>query len=768
MEYTNYTEINWNEFLNVNESLLGIEKFVQNLLENVTSEELIRNILHYKSQLILNEVILKVVLTTDNLKNRISVHTLLKILSSDVELYNTISQKKAFWKNIYLFFHPYVIFPSKEKFSQEEPSLMQKLSIRKEYHIYKRDEDIKYPISSMMTEQSKTYSIGTLNIDYEIKKIAIIDNAIFVLNDRKQIIEYFIPSQMKEKTKKDDSLEDEQDFKEKSEIQRKINLDNSKLIHQNSRVIFENVKEMLNFETQDTSSGEIIDLEEDDEEEETYEDESTDICIAVLTYSGELFFHRMISNISFTLKFDVEVMKSRFDIDITKILNIQNCEESRYAIAIEFEDHSIYMIDVINLFKTIVEKPFIVTEDGEFSDDENSPSFKERYSDILDNNAFISTSITETIPISFFWIDDEDEEELEGDIGFKPISKIVERKEFEEEKDLSFEQKTHRKSLRLFTSYCKNYTSTITFFFDRPEKESVLNVSIHNKELREYHPNFDFDSRDDYLESFQIDSVVLSHVQHLSIHVSSNVSIGQESLILSPASYLQIKCDNEFYWLNVEQCKMFNLNAIPSLPINVNIPFDDQINLQEDEEVNDQDEIIEEQVIENLEILEHSAQNVLRFNSHILREESTNVSNPDHLMIDNIRRSELVQLKLPDNLKFKDIFYLRNSPLYALTTDKKFLINNDRVNTPMIMNSDGGMGDIDIIFRNVSRIIFYNNYIAKTHFIFRVCENEFIPVPHQHYLMYKDEGRIERQLHSDNNIIFNLRDSPYNYKVSQE
>jgi len=51
--------------------------------------------------------------------------------------------------------------------------------------------------------------------------------------------------------------------------------------------------------------------------------------------------------------------------------------------------------------------------------------------------------------------------------------------------------------------------------------------------------------------------------------------------------------------------------------------------------------------------------------------------------------------------------------------------------------------------------------------VFRMIENEFIFVPKEHYIVYKYGGKIEREMKSDEDIIFNLYNSPYNFRVSE-
>ena len=718
-------EFNWQVFLNENETLLGIETFVNNLLQTVSAEELIRNTFQFKPHLILNEILLKVVLTTQHKQNRITVYLLLQIVSKNVTLYDELSNKVHFWKTIYHFFYPYSnLLNNKKDMNEIELSklIMQKLSVMHQFHV-RCEQDTNYVNLFSLTgnmisnENKRSFSVGTLLIDHDIKRICISENAILILNENKEVIEYFLS----------DETED-------------INI-----IHQNSKIIHSNVKEMLNFET----------VEVGKDQYGTHE--SQDNCVAILTYSGELFFHKVIYNISYTVKFNSEFMKNNYGFDNFKVLNIQCCNDTSAEIAFELENHSIYVMNVRILFSLI---------------EENVNVLSEEYGKYFDQEAVSSTSLSGYIPNKYFYAENTD--------GYTLIT-MTNEKEFDEEKGLSFEQKIHRKSPRIFTVYSKDPHKTFAFYFDNvfkcdvtsshlktssfssgkifpEEKDDVSkeisreekdkNVSPENKDKTLYVSinKQSIDDNNNYIQithlyeipemNFKLQS---RKIQQLSV-ISLNGRIIGENLNMLYESYLQIKCDDVFYWMNIEKCKSFAMTILNGVmaPAELNV----------DGPIYQQREIIS-----------------------------------DEKFINDIKQSELIELKLPDKLNFKEIFYSSKvSSLFALTSDGRLLINPGRISTPMVMNLDGGYGDIDIICHNISKIICHNHNLNRDDMILRIKGNEYVFVPEEYYMLYNEENRIEREIRSGediispegnnvtptwNSIIFNLYNSPYNFRVDR-
>jgi len=605
-------EINWQQFLNEKEQFFGIETFTLDFLQNVSAEELIRNILLFKPQLILNEVLLRSILTTPCKKNRMKVYLLLKLISKNFILYDQLANKSQFWKSIYHFFYPYsVLFRDNNLSKEDEISqgklIMQKLSVMHEFHVQKelneQGEEVlnlnRIAYSMVSREDKKHFSIGALTIDHEIKRICISKGAIFILNEYKQVIEYYpgIPP-----------------------IGTYMN-DINNIIHQNSKIIFTNVKEMINIET----------------EEETQHIPISDNCIVVLTYSGELFFHKIIRyRVSYTVKFDLDFMKQKLKLDNFKVLNIQCCDNLPEYIAFELEDHSIYYMNVRFLFLLISNLV--------------SP-LNEEYAKYFNQPTVSTTSLSGYIPLAYFAV------ELEN--GYSIIFQTVNGREFIEEKDLSFTQKISRKSPRLFTMYMKNLDEIYTFYFDKEgdTMNKTLYVSIYRYEFdKDFKPIQIVNTYEIPEMNFKLPS---SNIQQITF-LCPNATYGEHGMKFLFDNQLQIKCDNKFYWLNIIRNKIFEVETNPPFP-QEDTP-DNPLNIN----VND---FVSEQPDESTNVL------------------FLTIEQKNQQIINEIKQVDLIELQLPDKLVFKEIFYsFYNDKLYSLTTDGKLLINNYKVASPMVMN----------------------------------------------------------------------------------
>jgi len=694
------------------------------------------------------------------------VSTLLKILSKYPELYDELMKKETFWKSIYLTFYPYA---NVQDLSHQ--SLMQKLCIMPQFYIYhgngKSEGSDEYEDNEYESEDEKIdpsfyhmidrtnrrqYTIGKLLMNTDIKRICINSTSILVLNENKEVVEYYVPSGQQ--------------------------LDNH-TIHQNRKILFTNVKEMLNFET----------MEMKDDENEVH-----DHCVMILTYSGELFFHLNYLNLSYSARFDVEYLKDNYGININRVLNIQHCDNTSLEMAFELEDHRIYTMDVSFLHSVLIEadinEQIIVQEarrqveaveagiepeikriermigaDGlplmriglkkleEKMLENRSKILSVKYAKEIDSNAISSTLITELIPETYF---------TQGiNNGKNTIVQLVDEVTFEEEKDLTFDQKIRRKSPRIFAVYQRLSQMSIVFHFDKHFEENVLKLSSKNLYLDED----DDEEESKKINLYSFDSISMFNVQQLSVIISFSTLFGVD-MPYTPEVRLQIKANDEFYWLIIEKSTNINFNGF--IPV-VNQPIINQEHLNEDqftptEQVENQPIIDEdqftptEQADDQPSHIESSFITSTAWNAPLLR------------IIDEIKTPSLTKLTLPENLRYKEIFNtIEGEVVYALTSNGKFLINFYGIAMPMIMNADRGYGDINIEFSNVSRIINYKNHLNRHDCILRVNENEYIFVPESHYRKYKSEGRIEREMISNNSdILFNLIDSPYNYRVCKE
>jgi len=780
--------INWETFLHQNEALLGIETFLDNFLKGVNAEELVRNIVLYYPQMILNDNLLKVVTTTQHTHYRLPVYTLLKIISTNCKLYDAVSQKNTLWRSIYFTLHPNEN-QSSLAVDENYDMYMQKLCVVNEYQILDEGNDKELTIPGVgiyhmlnFSEKMK-YSMAKLLINDDIKKICIARRAIYVLNEFCQVVEYYLPYVVQVYITdilqgvdhngnpiEDVEQEEEQEDNEDNEIKGGAT---EAIIKQNSKVIYTNVKEMLNFATQEV-----------DEEG----NESEDVCIAVLTYDGELFLHRVIHNISYSLKFHHEFMMSRFGVNMNRILNIQCCDYSRYAIAIEFEDHSIYVTDILDLFAFVVEKSdtdlIFVTPENHISDDNRTKSFEERYANLINKKAMSTISVVEIIPDRYYIKEpnfvitaenvivnndvivnhnDDNEEENNNDDNeedhpeyvpkFNLFPKVANSKEFPVEANLSFEQKMRMRSSRIFTVNCNSYSITSVYYFDNSSQSpSTLNVNVYNQWINKEQ------NIEEQLIVYEMEHISLFDVKQLNCFTPKKYDVNEPIvMIVTPMSYLQIKCTDVYYWLEIQKEVKINLRNLEKSYIlneDVNETHEDTT-LQHIEE--------EETYVTNVHInktndntsLQHDEETTFVTNNNTSlqhdEEETTFVTKPGFGFIDHIRKSNLIQFNIKDNIQIKDLICSsEGSSLYTLATNGYFLINSL------------------IAFENATKVIGYNNNICKNDLIIKFNKNPYVYVPYTHYNYFKKQNRIERELHATDHVIFYLSHSPYAYYAMKE
>lgn len=472
------SQIDWPSFLVINEQLLGIEDFLHNLLKTISYQELTLNIMKYKPNLFLNENVLYGLLVTAPSNNRLKVYELMKLISKNYELFKKLLLLNV-WKKIYekRITHSKSLQSKDEFFSDEFENLFErnmkiicKLCVFNEYYLLRTNirylSEINDTFLSTLLDKTAQQLInnelqvigpkyaGRLLIDDDIRRLCISKHAFFTLNNENIITEYFLDKDYEEIDYRDEkfsSLSEEEILK--LSMQQK---------HLSDSQIFHNVKEMLNIDC----IYDYFNIQFNVQERETLN------ATAILTYNGELFFHAMLNNISYTLKFDMKYMKKTFNFD--KVLNIQINEiyvSIKEFIIIETEDHSLFSMNVRILFNQMFDEYFSRIKQCIELIDAHPEEDNHHEIQILNEmnlELFISKDITKPHKITQIVIEDyfSREDNFFEENSYQPFMQVVSSKKFLKEDEITFNQKIHIKSSRTFTMLNTFDGKQIIFYYD--------------------------------------------------------------------------------------------------------------------------------------------------------------------------------------------------------------------------------------------------------------------------------------------------------------
>jgi len=704
------SDIKWELFLNINEQLLGICDFTQKLLLTVSYQELVLNILKYKPELILNQNILRCLLITSLPHNRITVFELIKLVAKFPEIYTKLFSLKNFWRELY---SKRISSPDFEKRNKElsdfeiNTDIIYKLCMEYEYNIlcmsplYGNFEGDKISgtnisiLAGQMIANDPSYVptytlknreincnkyVGKILIDDDIKRLCISNYAIFTLNNEDSVIEYFLNSNYERNYAKLDISNEE-----------KIRL-NMTPKHLSERILFSDVKEMININN-------LYDLIAPNITKRIPNN-----LIVVLTYNGELFFHSMIDNISYTLKFDTDYMQTKFGFG--KVINIQTCDvyvKEKVFIIVETEDHSLFIMNVQFLFRHIMDyyisqiKECIVKQLCEIHFTENVVLKDEKLNSMginltvsMDQNK--SHKVTQIIPENYFFFSYNDQY---LDHCYKPFQRVTSPKEFFHERGMSFEQKIRSISPRVFTLFSIYSGNNIIFYHDN-EKENGSMYMVFIKQEMNINETFNYIKDEINLSEF-VPFFSSRIIQQMDIYKrKDNLKFSNNGMYSKIC--LQIKSDDKYYLLELlpEQ----HTRAVYLRPIT------------------------KEQIIEHIKI------------------------------------SKLIELKFlsEGESEVKDVILEGYSRGKYIIDSKKRLLSNHK---------DVGKNKLDEIEKNVVQLINYGSLQYKDkELVVKINRTNYIYVPYSEYLLYENSNCIVEKLILDNgDVLFRRQNCVYNFKA---
>jgi len=734
------SSIDWEKFLSENETLLGIKDFLINLLVNISYKEFTLNVMQYKPELLTNPDILYTLLVTVDFNNRLPVHELLKITAKNHVIYNRLFTIEHIWSKIYKKLIPYSKFIEQNtQLSNLEMNteLIYKLCIHSVYYILPMprcyhfdDEDnlsntsinvkvqqliytrksplIKTPKSR--EELSSHRYAGKLMIDDDIRRICISNYAVYTLNSKNIVTEYRLDMQ----------------YQYEYEIYQKMIQK-----HLNERIVIKEVKEMLNIKPYSDNiqhgTGENI--------------EQLDNIIIVLTYDGELFLHTLRDNISYTCKFNMQYMKLTYGFD--KVLNIQKSEEINFStnnIVIEAEDHSLFSIDVRYLYRRLVGVELPVISDNI----DNVNAEFNNFEIIRSKDNLKPHCVTQILPNSHLNVG------MEG--LFQPIMKLATSREFESEINMTWEQKTHSKSPRVYTCITSQDDCYVVFYFDNEIIVDVNNANSSDVTINTISNNNHLFSPNVAINTIK-GTMFMSYVKEYKTHDNRfQYTNGMEVNLSQHNSYLSYNTIQEMDIIITNATNLNNRSIHTYGKILLNMKNGSKYS---------QIEILPE---------EKTYYSGIRYiNENTIIKSIANVKSEFQVFTFNIKP------KPESNNKIKELVFTCGDPP-KIINDVKHMLYEDFTKSSHIIDGNSRLIFVskldsetfhgDLVEENAVQILDYGaEQYSDMSLMVKIKPNNQICVPYEQYIQSNFDDITKIFVLDNNEILFRRSNSPYNFRV---
>jgi len=476
-----------------------------------------------------------------------------------------------------------------------------------------------------------------------------------------------------------------------------------------------------------------------------------DNAIVVLTYDGKLFFHKIINSydighvnpdgristmlpISYTCELDMDYMMNKFQFG--RVLNIRRIESSSVIIIIETEDHSLFQMDIRSLFLTICNGyiPIIVhriigeetTMLADFREDEKlewlGVNMNVEITNLEEKSIY---DVKQIIPKEYFNDDDENDDENDDITGYRAFMKFTSGRNFVSEEGLSFEQKINNHSPRVFTAMKLYNGSTFVLYYDN----NITSMKNNNRVN---------DNTDKLFMVYVEQTLNEDHTFHYTIYEEDLSSHRKDSLL--PSSSQVIK-------LNINKYKdehLFSVNGVKTRYGKIDLEMICNSNNRKNNNRKNSNSKVEERYVVTLFHGVESLSSTLH-----------NITKDD--IIKCVKNSVVSKRHIPED-KFS-IYEDFSGNYYVIKKDGRLLAYS-----PTNIVNPG----IKLVDENVAQILNYSSELHKdVDLLVKINKNNTICVPYEHYLKCDESDIITKQLLGKENILFRIRNSPYNFKVQK-